>query len=70
MLCADDPSERIDEDVVVAPVVVSPFEFLEVAEYLFGKRTEREFDRVLEQLNFPYLGNVHTDLPLEIASSR
>ena len=42
----------------------------EVAEYLFGKRAKREFDRVLEQLNSPYLGNAHADVPLESASSR
>ena len=42
----------------------------EVAEYLFGKRAKRELDRVIEQFNSPYLGNTHTDLPLEIASSR
>ena len=50
VLSVDDAPERVNEDVVVAPVVVSPFELFEVAvEMLRADLMEAADDAPLEQ---------------------
>ena len=50
VLCVDDAPERVDEDMVVAPVAVPPFQLFEVAvEMLLADFVEAPDDTSLEQ---------------------